>query len=123
MITESLESQMRQLGWSPTRRLALRSQDLAKNDLHPASSIFVPLPTSSVHYLVAKVILQGIAFELLKLSKIPADGGVGFKLAIGDRSPMDLVRLRVRRTEREQASNKNTNGAAGDVTQSDTSSK
>jgi len=91
---------MRQLGWSPTRRLALKSQDLAKNDLHPASSIFVPLPTSPMHYFMAKVGQQGITFELVKLIRATADSGVGTKLAVGDRTPMDLMRMRSRRAER-----------------------
>lgn len=49
---------------------------------------------------MAKIGLEGISFELLKLSRVPADNGVGTKLSIGDRSPMDLARLRARRTER-----------------------
>jgi len=93
---------MRQLGWTPTRRLALKSQDLAKNDLHPASSIFVPLPTSSMHYFMAKVGQQGITFELVKLVKVTADSGIGTKLSVGDRTPMDLARMRSRRAERKR---------------------
>ena len=94
---------MRQLGWTPSRRLPLRSADLTKNDLHPASCIYVPLPTSSAHYFMAKIGLEGVTFELLKLSRVPADNGVGTKLSIGDRSPMDLARLRTRRQERAAA--------------------
>lgn len=93
---------MRQLGWSPTRRLALKSQDLAKSDLHPASSIFVPLPTSNMHYFMAKVGQQGITFELVKLVRVTADNGVGTKLSVGDRTPMDLMRMRSRRAERKE---------------------
>ncbi|KAK4683698.1 mediator of RNA polymerase II transcription subunit 14, partial [Tremellales sp. Uapishka_1] len=99
IITEGLEDKMRELGWTPTRRLALRSQDLAKADLHPASTIFVPLPTSQSHYFVAKVTSLGVVFELLKLARIPADNGVGMKMSVGDRTPLDLSRVRERRVE------------------------
>ena len=113
ILTENLENQMRQLGWSPTRRLPIRYQgrlylicielqltrvDLPKNDLYPASSIFVPLPSSSLHLFVAKITAAGIAFELLRLVRAPADGGV-MKFAIGDRSELDLARLKARRTQ------------------------
>lgn len=70
--------------------------ELAKNDLTPASTIFVPLPTSNLHYLVVKVSTSSIEFELLRLAREPAENGVGMKLAIRDRSPMDLQRLRQR---------------------------
>ncbi|KAK8844610.1 hypothetical protein IAR55_006457 [Kwoniella newhampshirensis] len=97
VITENMEDQMRLMGWQPTRQLALRSQDLAKVDLHPATTIFVPLPTSLSHYFVAKVTPNGIAFELLKLSRVPHEVGLGFKYAVGDRTSMDLAKLRARR--------------------------
>ncbi|RSH89438.1 mediator complex subunit [Saitozyma podzolica] len=100
IVMDNLESQMRQLGWQPTRRLALRSQDLAKADLHPATSIFIPLPSSSLHYFVAKINPQGIAFELLKLARVQAESGIGTKLVVGDRTPMDLGKMRERRKGR-----------------------
>jgi mediator of RNA polymerase II transcription subunit 14 len=56
---------------------------------------------------MAKIGLEGVTFELLKLSRVPADNGVGTKLSIGDRSPMDLARLRMRRQERAAARSKN----------------
>ncbi|ORX34998.1 hypothetical protein BD324DRAFT_603832 [Kockovaella imperatae] len=96
IITENLENQMRQLGWIPVRRLPIRYQDLPKNDLFPASSVFVPLPTSTLHHLVAKVTPAGIVFELLRLVRTPSDGGV-MKFAIGDRSVLDMARLKARR--------------------------
>jgi hypothetical protein len=74
--------------------------DLAKNDLNPAATVFVPLPSCSFHYFVAKVTPLGIIFELLKLVRVPADNGVGMKLGIGDRSPLDLGKLRGRRQDK-----------------------
>lgn len=74
--------------------------DLAKADLHPATSIFIPLPSSSLHYFVAKINPQGIAFELLKLARVQAESGIGTKLVVGDRTPMDLGKMRERRKER-----------------------
>jgi hypothetical protein len=53
-----------------------------------------------MHYFMAKVGQQGIIFELVKLIKVSADNGVGHKLAVGDRTPMDLTRMRSRRAER-----------------------
>lgn len=78
------------------RGLCLLS-DLAKSDLLPASTIFVPLPSSSLHYLVGKLTPLGISFELLRLARVPADSGIGIKLAVRDRSPMDLAKLKARR--------------------------
>jgi mediator of RNA polymerase II transcription subunit 14 len=49
-----------------------------------------------LHYLVVKVSTSSIEFELLRLAREPAENGVGMKLAIRDRSPMDLQRLRQR---------------------------
>ena len=69
---------------------------MAKNDLTPASTIFIPLPTSNLHHLVTKVSPASIEFELLRLARVPAENGVGMKLAIRDRSPLDLQRLRQR---------------------------
>ncbi|ORY27374.1 hypothetical protein BCR39DRAFT_589263 [Naematelia encephala] len=103
VITENLEAQFRQLGCHPARRIPLRSQDMAKNELHPASTVFVPLPTSELHHLTARVAGQGVAFELVKLVRSPSEAGLGMKLAIGDRSPVDLVRLRARRKDRKGA--------------------
>ncbi|WWD22838.1 hypothetical protein CI109_107332 [Kwoniella shandongensis] len=97
IITENMEDQMRLLGWQPTRRLALRSQDLGKADLHPATTIFVPLSSSTTHYFITKVTPNGVAFEALKLIRVTNDTGLGLKLAIGDRTTMDLDKLRARR--------------------------
>lgn len=115
IFTDNLENQLRQLGWSPARKLPIKLNgqsavhrlcvsgdpcslhlELAKNDLTPASTIFVPLPTSNLHYLVVRVSTSSIEFELLRLARELAENGVGMKLAIRDRSPMDLQRLRQR---------------------------
>lgn len=71
--------------------------DMAKADLHPASTIFLPLPTSERHYLTTKITSVGIMFELLQLMRIPADHGVGMKLVIGERAVVDLRLIRERR--------------------------
>jgi mediator of RNA polymerase II transcription subunit 14 len=63
--------------------------ELAEHGLVPASTIFVPLPTSDLHFLVV--------FELLRIARVPAENGIGLKLAVKDREPMDLNRLRQRR--------------------------
>ncbi|WWC85678.1 uncharacterized protein L201_000544 [Kwoniella dendrophila CBS 6074] len=99
VVMETLEDQMRQLGWQPIRRLALRSQDLAKVQLHPATTILVPLTSTPNHYFVTKVTQNGLAFELLKLVKVPLDNGlgIGMKSAVGDRVPLDLKQLKSRR--------------------------
>ena len=75
--------------------------DLVKHDLHPAATIFVPLPNSSLHHFVAKVSARGIEFELLKLARVFLSNAVGMKLEVSDRSPMDLGRLRTRRVKKE----------------------
>jgi hypothetical protein len=80
--------------------IADKRVDLAKADLHPATTIFITLPSSSLHYFVAKVTPQGIAFELLKLARVQMDSGIGTKLVVGDRTPMDLAKMRERRKER-----------------------
>jgi mediator of RNA polymerase II transcription subunit 14 len=49
---------------------------------------------------VAKINPQGIAFELLKLARVQAESGIGTKLVVGDRTPMDLGKMRERRKER-----------------------
>ena len=36
-------------------------------------------------------------FELLKLARVPLENGIGARLVVGDRSPLDLERLRTRR--------------------------
>jgi mediator of RNA polymerase II transcription subunit 14 len=91
---------MRQLGWTPTRRLALRTEEVGKNDLHPASSIFVPLPSSSTHYFMAKLGLAGVSCELIKLVRVQGDKGFGAKLVVSERIPLDLSKMRSRRDER-----------------------
>nr|XP_019048596.1 hypothetical protein I302_02368 [Kwoniella bestiolae CBS 10118]OCF27526.1 hypothetical protein I302_02368 [Kwoniella bestiolae CBS 10118] len=102
VVMENLEDQMRQLGWKPIRRLALRSQDLAKVHLHPATTILIPVPSSLSHYFVTKVTQNGLAFELLKTIKLPIENGlgVGTKFAVGDRVPLDLEKLRAGRKEK-----------------------
>ncbi|OCF33140.1 hypothetical protein I316_05185 [Kwoniella heveanensis BCC8398] len=99
IIMENMEMQMRQLGWRPARRLALRSQDLAKADIHPLTTIFVPLPSSTMHYFIARATPSGLSFELLRLARVPIENGlgVGLKLAIGDRTALDLEKLKTRR--------------------------
>lgn len=103
VIADNLESQMRQLGWTPMRRLALRSEDLSRNDLHPATSIFVPLPTSPMHYFMAKLGSSGVTFELIKLARVPADKAIGMKLTVQDRTPLDMDKMKSRRIERAKA--------------------
>ncbi|KAI9633134.1 mediator complex subunit MED14-domain-containing protein [Dioszegia hungarica] len=89
IITENIEGQMRALGHTPTRRLPLRSQDMAKADLHPASSIFLPLPNSANHHLVTRITGSGVVFEVLQLVKVQAENGAGWKLGIGERVGID----------------------------------
>ncbi|WVQ93944.1 hypothetical protein IAU59_001022 [Kwoniella sp. CBS 9459] len=103
IIMENMEVQMRQLGWRPARRLALRSQDLAKADIHPLTTIFVPLPSSTMHYFIARATPLGLSFELLKLARVPIENGlgVGLKLAIGDRTALDLDKLKTRRKSKK----------------------
>jgi mediator of RNA polymerase II transcription subunit 14 len=38
-----------------------------------------------------------VVFELLRIARVPAENGIGLKLAIKDREPLDLNRLRQRR--------------------------
>ncbi|OCF71301.1 hypothetical protein I204_07928 [Kwoniella mangroviensis CBS 8886] len=104
VVMENLEDQMRQSGWKPIRRLALRSQDLAKVQLHPATTILIPLPSTSSHYFVTKVTQGGLAFELLKTIKVPIENGlgVGTKAAVGDRIPLDLEKLKARRQDKDE---------------------
>lgn len=97
VIMEDVEDNLRQLGLQPVRRVALRTNDLAKTDLGPASTVFVPLPVSDSHYFVCKATADGLAYELLKLLRVPIDAGGGLKLAVGDRTPIDLTKLIERR--------------------------
>lgn len=97
VIMEDVEDDLRQLGLHPMRRVALRTHDLSKTDLHPTSTLFVPLPVSQSHYFVCKVTPDGIAYELLKLLRVPMDNGAGLKMSVGDRVPIDLVKLLERR--------------------------
>ncbi|WVQ85214.1 hypothetical protein IAT38_007379 [Cryptococcus sp. DSM 104549] len=97
VVTENIEMQMRQLGWQPTRELAIRSRDLTKAELHPVTTVFVPLPSSPVHYFICRITGIGITFELLKLIRVPSEVGLGMKLVVGDRTTMDLEKLRARR--------------------------
>nr|XP_019014394.1 uncharacterized protein I206_00476 [Kwoniella pini CBS 10737]OCF53175.1 hypothetical protein I206_00476 [Kwoniella pini CBS 10737] len=103
VVMENLEDQMRQLGWKPIRRLALRSQDLAKVQLHPATTVLTPILSAPTYYFVAKVTQAGLAFELLKVIKVPSETGmgVGMKSAVGDRIPLDLERLKSREKGKE----------------------
>lgn len=112
---ENIEAQMRQLGWKPTRQIALRlkgifrvvlllnlgvsdiSADLIKADLHPIITVFIPLASSPNHYFVAKAVQNGIVFELLKVAKVPNENGLGMRYIVGDRTMMDLGKLRARR--------------------------
>ncbi|KIR31808.1 hypothetical protein I352_05803 [Cryptococcus deuterogattii MMRL2647] len=115
IVVENIEAQMRQLGWKPTRQIALRlkgifrvvlllnlgvsdiSADLIKADLHPIITVFIPLASSPNHYFVAKAVQNGIVFELLKVAKVPNENGLGMRYIVGDRTMMDLGKLRARR--------------------------
>lgn len=97
IIVEDIDDNLRQLGLHPVRRVALRTHDLSKTDLHPSTTVFVPLPVSQSHYFVAKVTPTGIAYELLKLLRVPMDSSAGMKMAVGDRIPIDLGKLVDRR--------------------------
>lgn len=97
IIVEDIDDNLRQLGLHPLRRVALRTHDLSKTDLNPATTVFVPLPVSQSHYFVAKVTPTGIAYELLKLLRVAMESGAGFKMAVGDRIPIDLGKLVDRR--------------------------
>ncbi|BEI89208.1 uncharacterized protein CcaverHIS019_0205700 [Cutaneotrichosporon cavernicola] len=96
IIVEDIEDNLRQLGLHPLRRVALRTND-TKSDLHPSSTVFVPLPVSQNHYFVAKVTTKGIAYELLKLLRVPMEGNGGMRMSVGDRIPIDLAKLVERR--------------------------
>ncbi|KAL0240364.1 hypothetical protein I308_106615 [Cryptococcus tetragattii IND107] len=97
IVVENIEAQMRQLGWKPTRQIALRLKDLIKADLHPITTVFIPLASSPNHYFVAKAVQNGIVFELLKIAKVPNENGLGMRYMVGDRTMMDLGKLRARR--------------------------
>lgn len=74
------------------------SSELAKTDLHPVTTVLVPLPTSpSTHYLSAKIGPTGLQFELIRLAKVVSETGVGMKATVGDRMNLDLGKLRRRR--------------------------
>ncbi|WVR03276.1 hypothetical protein IAU60_000267 [Kwoniella sp. DSM 27419] len=113
VVMENMEDQMRQLGWKPTRRLALRSQDLAKADLHPATTIFVPLPASTEYYFIAKISPLGLSYDLLRVTRVPLENGLGraMKLAIGERTNLDLGKIRLRRRGLNDASDPSSSSA------------
>lgn len=71
--------------------------DLIKADLHPITTVFIPLASSPNHYFVAKAVQNGIVFELLKVAKVPNENGLGMRYMVGDRTMMDLGKLRARR--------------------------
>lgn len=96
-IMEDVEDNLRQLGLFPTRRVALRTPDVATTDLHPSSTAFVPLPVSQSHYFVCKITADGIAYELLKLHRVPMDNSRGLKVVVSDRIPIELGKLVERR--------------------------
>ena len=110
------------------------------NDIHPATSILIPLPTIAptpnpvgmmgitnatarpaasasshlptftTHYLLVRTTTHGLSFELNRLARVSLDGGVGFKLIIADKVPVDLGLIRNRRqmnTRRAPASASN----------------
>lgn len=98
---------------------------MTANDLHPATCIFIPLPTiapvpsfasaaacaklgtlgrspaalpsHTTHYLLVRTTVQGLAYELLRMARVQQDGGVGWRLIIGDKLPVDLGMIRSRR--------------------------
>lgn len=53
-----------------------------------------------MHYFMAKLGQQGITFELLKLARVRLERGMIAKLSVADRIPLDLVKMRSRRSER-----------------------
>ncbi|KAL1409660.1 mediator complex subunit [Vanrija albida] len=112
VIMEDVEDNLRQLGLYPVRRVALRTHDLAKTDLHPTSTVFVPLPVSQSHYFVSKVTQDGIAYELLKLLRVPMDNGGGLKMSVGDRIPIELSKLIERRKAKSQKRSLDEDGTA-----------
>lgn len=90
------------------------------HELHPATSIFVPLPTiapapstlpfgpiatqpaislpsHTTHYLLVRMLSHGLAFELIRMARVQLDGGVGSRLIIADKVPVDLEVMRQRR--------------------------
>ncbi|WVQ74051.1 hypothetical protein IAR50_003633 [Cryptococcus sp. DSM 104548] len=102
VVMDNLETQMRQLGYDPTRHVPLRLKELTKADLHPLSTLFLPLPSSPYHYFVAQVLppvglAMGIGFQIIKLSRSPSDSGIGTKWIVGDRTSVSLEKLRARR--------------------------
>lgn len=107
---DGLQNQMRQLGWSPTQKLPIKlsgmsplpialTSELASSELLPASTIFVPLPTSNLHYLIVRITMNGLVFELLRLARVPVTNGPGMKLAVDSRSALPLKLLRQRRQD------------------------
>jgi hypothetical protein len=73
--------------------------ELASSELLPASTIFIPLPTSDLHYLIVRITTNGLIFELLRIARVPAQNGPGMKLAVDSRSPLPLKTLRQRRQD------------------------
>jgi hypothetical protein len=73
--------------------------ELVSSELLPASTIFVPLPTSDLHYLIIRITTNGLVFELLRLARVPVQNGPGMKLAVDSRSSLPLKLLRQRRKE------------------------
>nr|ODN88985.1 hypothetical protein L203_02391 [Cryptococcus depauperatus CBS 7841] len=104
VVMEKLEGQMRSLGHSPLRQLGIRTKGMymTKAELHPASTIFLPLPVSASHYLVAKVSSVGVSFELIKVIRVPHENGIGRMMVVGDQTGMDLAKLRRRRQEKKR---------------------
>jgi mediator of RNA polymerase II transcription subunit 14 len=73
--------------------------ELASSELLPASTIFIPLPTSDLHYLIVRITTNGLIFELLRIARVPVQNGPGMKLAVDSRSPLPLKTLRQRRKD------------------------
>lgn len=110
IFVDGLQNQMRQLGWSPSQKLPIKlsgtflqsialTSELASSELLPASTIFVPLPTSNLHYLIVRITMNGLVFELLRLARVPVTNGPGMKLAVDSRSALPLKLLRQRRQD------------------------
>lgn len=112
VILETIEDKMRQLGMQPTRRIPLRSHELTKTDLQPSSTIFVPLAVSTSHYFVSKITPEGVAYELLWLLRVPMENG-GCRMAIGDRTPIDLQKLMERRRTKARKRARDDDGSRG----------
>ncbi|ODO09076.1 hypothetical protein I350_02675 [Cryptococcus amylolentus CBS 6273] len=101
-VMDNMETQLRQLGYHPTRHIPLRLKELVKANLHPLSTLFLALPASPYHYFVTQIQhpmgpAMGINFQIIKLVPSSSDSGIGTKWDIGDQTSVSLEKLRARR--------------------------